>query len=484
MKPTIALVGRPNVGKSTLFNRLTRSRDALVADQPGLTRDRHYGHGRVGSKPYLVVDTGGFEPVVDSGILYEMARHTLQAIDEADAVVFLVDARTGLTPQDAIIAERLRQSSRPVFLAVNKGEGGQRDVLAAEFYELALGQPYVISGAHGDGVYDLIETVLADFPEPEDEPETAKHPVFAVIGRPNVGKSTLVNAILGEERVIAFDMAGTTRDSITIDFERGGKPFSIIDTAGVRRRGKVEEAIEKFSVIKAMQAIEAANVAVLVLDAQQDIADQDATIAGFALEAGRALVVAVNKWDGMDEERRNQIKRDIARKLYFLDFAQFHYISALKEKGIDGLFQSIQQAYDAAMIKMPTPKITRVLQSAIERQAPPRAGLVRPKMRYAHQGGMNPPVIVVHGNALQHISDAYTRYLTQTFRKAFHLQGTPLRIQYNVSDNPYQEAQSKPKAKPLRRAQLSNRIEKRENRKSEKGRVKKKRQVSVKKKHS
>ena len=481
MKPTIALVGRPNVGKSTLFNRLTRTKDALVADLPGLTRDRHYGHGRLGSKPYLVVDTGGFEPVVDSGILHEMAKHTLQAIDEADAVVFLVDGRNGVTPQDKIIADRLRQSPRPVYLAVNKGEGGIRDVLAAEFFELALGEPHVISGAHGDGVYHLIEDVLEHFPEAEEEAQTAKHPVFAIIGRPNVGKSTLVNAILGEERVIAFDMAGTTRDSIHIDFERDNKPFTIIDTAGVRRRGKVEEAVEKFSVIKAMQAVEAANVAVLVLDAAQDIADQDATVAGFALEAGRALVVAVNKWDSVDDERKEQIKRDIARKLYFLDFAKFHYISALKERGIDGLFESIQQAYDAAMIKMPTPKITRVLQSAIERQAPPRAGLVRPKMRYAHQGGMNPPVIVVHGNALQHITDSYTRYLTQTFRKAFNLQGTPLRIQYNVSENPYEEAEDKPKKKPLRRVALSNRIEKRENRKEDKDRFKKKRKVSVKK---
>lgn len=484
MKPTIALVGRPNVGKSTLFNRLTRTKDALVHDLPGLTRDRHYGHGKVGSKPYLVIDTGGFEPVVDSGILHEMAKQTLQAVDEADAVVFLVDGRTGLTPQDKIIADRLRQSPRPVYLAVNKGEGGNRAVLAAEFYELALGDPYVISGAHGDGVYYLIEDILETFPEPEAEEADAKHPVFAVIGRPNVGKSTLVNAILGEERVIAFDMAGTTRDSIHIDFEREGKPFTIIDTAGVRRRGKVDEAVEKFSVIKAMQAVEAANVAVLVLDAQQDIADQDATIAGFALEAGRALVVAVNKWDGISEERREQVKRDINRKLYFLDFAKFHFISALKERGIDGLFDSIQAAYNAAMIKMPTPKITRVLQSAIERQQPPRAGLVRPKMRYAHQGGMNPPVIVVHGNSLHAISDSYTRYLTQTFRKAFNLQGTPLRIQYNVSENPYENAEDKPKKKPLRRVSLSNRIEKREGRKEEKNRFKKKTKVSVKKQFS
>lgn len=452
MKPTVALVGRPNVGKSTLFNRLTRSRDALVADQPGLTRDRHYGHGRVGEKPYLVIDTGGFEPVVDEGILFEMARQTLQAIDEADAVVFLVDGRTGITPQDKLIANRLRQSDRPVFLVVNKAEGISPSIAVAEFHELALGEPWAISSAHGDGVRELMEAVLAPFPEEVDE-ETVRHPKFAVIGRPNVGKSTLVNGILGEERVIAFDHPGTTRDSIYIDFERAGNTYTIIDTAGVRRRGKINEAIEKFSVIKTMKAIEDANVAVLVLDAQQDISEHDATIAGFALEAGRALVVAVNKWDHLDNEKKEQIKRDIARKLNFLEFAKFHYISALEGRGVGDVFKSIDEAYRAAMAKLATPKLTRTLEVAVERQAPPRIGPVRPKMRYAHQGGMNPPVIVVHGNALNQIPDSYTRYLEHTFRKVFKLQGTPLRVQYKTGDNPFdrEDTAFKPKLSPLAR---------------------------------
>ena len=438
MKPTLALVGRPNVGKSTLFNRLTKSRDALVADMPGLTRDRHYGHGKVGAKPYLVVDTGGFEPIADDGILAEMAKQTLQAIDEADAVVFIVDARVGLTPQDKLIANRLRQIDRPVRLAVNKAEGMASSVVAAEFYELALGEPWPISATHGEGVRGLVDDVLAGFDVPP-ESDDDKHPKFAIIGRPNVGKSTLVNAILGEDRVIAFDAPGTTRDSIYIDFERNEHNYTIIDTAGVRKRGKVNEAIEKFSVVKTMQAIEDANVAVLVLDARQDVAEQDAHIAGFALEAGRALVVAVNKWEGLDTYRRDQVKRDIARKLGFLDFARFHYISALEGRGVADLFASIDAAYEAAMVKLPTPRLTRALQLAVEKQNPPRAGLVRPKMKYAHQGGTNPPVVIVHGTALEHVPDSYWRYLEHSFLKMFKLQGTPLRVQFKKSGNPFGE---------------------------------------------
>jgi GTP-binding protein len=456
MKPTVALVGRPNVGKSTLFNRLTRSRDALVADQPGLTRDRHYGHGRVGDKPYLVIDTGGFEPVVDEGILFEMAKQTLQAVDEADAVVFLVDGRTGVTPQDKIIANRLRQIDRPVHLVVNKAEGMSQAIAGAEFHELALGEPWAISSAHGDGVRELMERVLETFPD-EVEEEDVRHPKFAVIGRPNVGKSTLVNAILGEERVIAFDHPGTTRDSIYIDFERAGSAYTIIDTAGVRRRTKISETVEKFSVVKTLKAIEDANVAVLVLDAQQDISEHDATIAGFALEAGRALVVAVNKWDHLETEKKEQIKRDIARKLTFLDFAKFHYISALEGRGVGDLFKSIDEAYRAAMAKLSTPKLTRVLEVAIERQAPPRVGPIRPKMRYAHQGGVNPPIIVVHGNALEHVPESYTRYLEHTFRKVFKLEGTPLRVQYKTGENPFDKDDAKHKPKLSLLARYKNR---------------------------
>ncbi|MFA7241216.1 MAG: ribosome biogenesis GTPase Der [Sulfuricellaceae bacterium] len=445
MKPTLALVGRPNVGKSTLFNRLTRSRDALVADLPGLTRDRHYGHGRMGDKPYLVVDTGGFEPVAKDGILHEMARQTLQAVDEADCIVFLVDARQGLTAQDKTIADRLRRSGQPVFLAVNKAEGMRRDVVAAEFYELGLGDPLVISSAHGDGVNELVELALASFPAKEVVEEQQDHPKIAIVGRPNVGKSTLVNALLGEERVIAFDQPGTTRDSIHIDFERAGRPYTLIDTAGIRKRGKVFEAIEKFSVVKTLQAIEDANVVVLVLDARQDVAEQDAHIAGFIMEAGKALVVAVNKWDGLDAARREVLKSDIARKLQFLDFAKFHYISALQGSGVGGLFGSIDLAYAAAMIKMPTPKLTRILMDATEQHQPPKSGPFRPKLRYAHQGGSNPPLVIVHGSAITGVPDTYKRYLENVFSKAFELVGTPLRVQFKQGSNPFADRKPAPK---------------------------------------
>jgi len=441
MKPVIALVGRPNVGKSTLFNRLTRSRDALVADLPGLTRDRHYGEGRAGNRPYLVVDTGGFEPVAKDGIMHEMARQTRQAVEEADVVVFLVDGRQGLAPQDAHIADYLRKTGRPLFLVVNKAEGMKYGTVAAEFYELGLGDPRAISSAHGDGVTDMInealEVAYAGQPDETEEAVDAHGVKIAIVGRPNVGKSTLVNALLGEERVIAFDMPGTTRDSIYIDFERGGKPYTLIDTAGLRRRGKVFEAVEKFSVVKTLQSISDANVVVLLLDARQDISEQDAHIAGFVVEQGRALVVGVNKWDGLDLHVRDTIKADMARKLKFLDFAKFHFISATEGSGISPLMRSVDQAYAAAMSKLATPRLTRALIEAVEFQQPRRKGPVRPKLRYAHQGGQNPPIVIIHGNALDAITDSYKRYLEGRFRETFGLIGTPLRIEFRSSHNPF-----------------------------------------------
>ncbi len=445
MKPVIALVGRPNVGKSTLFNRLTRSRDALVADLPGLTRDRHYGEGRVGKRPFLVIDTGGFEPVAKEGIMHEMAKQTKQAVVEADVVVFIVDGRQGLTPHDKTITDFLRKSGRKVMLVVNKSEGMKYTTVAADFYELGLGDPYVISAAHGDGVPDLVEEALDQAfagKLAEDEEESKVRGIrIAIVGRPNVGKSTMVNTLLGEERVIAFDMPGTTRDSIEIPFERNGRHYSLIDTAGIRRKGKVFEAIEKFSVVKTLQSISEANVVLLLLDAQQDISEQDAHIAGFVLEAGRALVIGVNKWDGLDQDKREHIKREIERKLSFLSFANMHFISALKGSGIVPMMKSIDSAYAAAMAKLPTPQLTRALEQAVDHQQPRRKGSTRPKLRYAHQGGQNPPVIVVHGNSLDGIDANYKRYLEKHFRDCFKLTGTPLRIEFRSGKNPFTKAE-------------------------------------------
>jgi len=468
-KPVVALVGRPNVGKSTLFNRLTRSRAALVADYSGLTRDRHYGEGRVGDYPFLVIDTGGFEPVAKTGILKEMARQTEQAIAESDVVIFLVDARAGVNAHDHEIARMLRRAGPKVVLAVNKAEGMNSGQASAEFHELGLGTPHPISSAHGDGVVDLIEEALSqldnpyiqsvseaqdeDVPEPDleqeeslqEEPEeevfTDHRIKLAIVGRPNVGKSTLINTLMGEERVIAFDMPGTTRDAIEIDFERNGKKYTLIDTAGLRKRGKVFESVEKFSVIKTLQAIEASNVVLLMLDAQTEISEQDAHIAGFILESGRALVVAINKWDGLDADKREWIQREFERKLRFLSFAKMHTISALKGAGVNAVLKSVNEAHAAAFIKLSTPKLTRELHAAVEQQQPPRKGIFRPKMRYAHQGGQNPPLIIVHGNALDAVPDSYKRYLESRMRKAFNLSGTPLRIEFKSSKNPYKQAE-------------------------------------------
>jgi GTP-binding protein len=475
--PVVALVGRPNVGKSTLFNRLTRSRAALVADIPGLTRDRHYGQGRLGERRFIVIDTGGFEPVAKTGISAEMARQTRQAVIEADLVIFVVDGREGMAARDRDIANELRRTAAKVVLAVNKTEGMPSATAAADFWSLGLGQPYTVSAAHGDGVRELIELVLPEaadasaatldevapefeVPPPPTEAELAavdmpqgegaavegdafeakpyaKRMRIAVVGRPNAGKSTLINTLLGEERMIAFDQPGTTRDSVSADFERSGRFYTLVDTAGVRRRGKVTDVIEKFSVVKTLQAIEDSHVCVLMLDASQDIADQDAHIAGFLLEAGRAVVVGVNKWDLADEYRRERLKLEIDRKLGFLGFARTHYLTATEGKGVGALMRSVNEAYAAATAKLSTPRLTRALQEAVERQQPPRRGPIRPKMRYAHQGGQNPPVVVIHGNALDRISDSYRRYLEGWFRDTFSLQGTPLRVEFRTSANPY-----------------------------------------------
>ena len=441
MKPVIALVGRPNVGKSTLFNRLTKSRDAIVADFAGLTRDRHYGNGKQGKHEYIVIDTGGFEPDAVSGIYREMARQTQQAVAEADVVIFVLDARAGLSAQDYDIAKYLRRLGKPCVLAANKAEGMLEGAQLSEFYELGLGAVHAVSAAHGQGIRDLVDLALQplQLPDPDEggggeDQLTIK---LAVAGRPNVGESTLINTWLGEERLVAFDMPGTTRDAISVPFERNGQSFELIDTAGLRRKGKVFEAIEKFSVVKTLQAIESANVVLLLLDATQGVTDQDAHIAGYILESGRAVVVAVNKWDAVDDYQRQMLERSVETRLPFLKFAALHYISAKKRQGLSALWLAIAQAHQSAMCKMPTPVLTRILLEAVQFQSPKRTGMFRPKMRYAHQGGMNPPIIVIHGNSLEHVTDAYKRFLEGRFRKEFSLVGTPLRIEMKTSHNPF-----------------------------------------------
>ena len=441
MKPVIALVGRPNVGKSTLFNRLTKSRDAIVADFAGLTRDRHYGSGKQGKHEYIVIDTGGFEPDAASGIFKEMAKQTQQAVAEADVVIFVVDARAGMSAQDHDIAKYLRRLGKPCVLVANKAEGMKEGAQLVEFFELGLGQVHPVSAAHGQGIRSLVDLALAPLHLPDPDLEAAAEDAgttkLAVAGRPNVGKSTLINTWLGEERLVAFDMPGTTRDAITVPFEHDGQKFELIDTAGLRRKGKVFEAIEKFSVVKTLQAIESANVVLLLLDAEQGVTDQDAHIAGFILESGRAVVVAVNKWDAVDAYQRELVQRSIETRLPFLKFATIHFISAKKRLGLGPLWASITQAHRAATCKMSTPVLTRLLLEAVQFQSPQRSGMFRPKLRYAHQGGMNPPVIIVHGNSLEHVTEAYKRFLEGRFRKEFNLVGTPLRIQMKTSANPY-----------------------------------------------
>jgi GTPase len=440
MKPVIAVVGRPNVGKSTLFNRMTKSRDAIVADFSGLTRDRHYGDGRSGEHEFIVVDTGGFEPDSTTGIVKEMAKQTRQAVAEADAVIFVVDVRSGVSGQDHDIARYLRTVGKKVVLAVNKAEGMQESPLLAEFFELGLGDPHPISAAHGQGIRSLTDAALDgfEFDQDDDTEAAADAPIrLAVAGRPNVGKSTLINTWLGEERLVAFDQPGTTRDAISVPFERGGQKFELIDTAGLRRRGKVFEAIEKFSVVKTLQAIADANVVLLLLDATQGVTDQDAHIAGYILESGRAVAIAVNKWDAVDDYQKQTLQRSIEQRLAFLKFAPVLHISAIKRQGLGPVWKAIAEAHASATKKMSTPVLTRLLQEAVEHQAPKRAGAFRPKLRYAHQGGMNPPLIVIHGNSLDHITDSYKRFLEGRFRAHFKLTGTPMRIEMRSSRNPF-----------------------------------------------
>ena len=447
MKPVIAVVGRPNVGKSTLFNRLTKTRDAIVADFSGLTRDRHYGDATIGGRDFIVVDTGGFEPENPTGIVREMAKQTRQAVAEADAVIFVTDVRAGVSGQDHDIAKYLRSASKKVLLAVNKAEGMADSPLLAEFHELGLGDPIPISAAHGQGIGNLAEAALlaalgpAAFDEQEVEPvdsDASSVPIrLAVAGRPNVGKSTLINAWLGEERLVAFDQPGTTRDAIVVPFERDGTHFDLIDTAGLRRKGKVFEAVEKFSVVKTLQAINDANVVLLLLDATQGVSDQDAHIAGYILDSGRAVVIAVNKWDAIDSYQREILQRSIDLRLGFLKFAPVHNISALKRQGMGPVWGALADAYASAYKKMTTPVLTRLIQEAVEHQTPKRSGHFRPKLRYAHQGGMNLPMVIVHGNSLEGVTEVYKRYLEGRIRAHYKLVGTPLRIEMRSSKNPF-----------------------------------------------
>jgi GTPase len=450
MLPIVALVGRPNVGKSTLFNSLTGTRDAIVADVPGVTRDRQYGYGKLGPVPYIVVDTGGVIETAATGVEALMRDQTERAIAEADRLVLVVDGRVGLTSEDLFVGRLLKRSGKPVFLAVNKAEGKDAGVIGADFHRLGCGSPLAISAAHLHGVEAMMEAVLAGI-----EPDTDAAPVdddsirIAIIGRPNVGKSTLVNRFIGEERVIATDMPGTTRDSIFVPFERDGRKFTLIDTAGVRRRARVEDEVEQASVAKTLQAIAASHVVVMVLDAHGEVAEQDASVLGIAFERGRALLIAVNKWDGIPLDKRDQIRNDMALRLSFVPFAPQHFISARHGTGVGELAQAAVRAFDAAMRAMPTPQLTRVMEKAIEAHQPPLVQGRRIKLRYAHQGGKNPPRIIVHGNQTFAVPDAYRRYLSNVFREAFDLFANPVVLEFRTDANPYDRRQMrKTTAKP------------------------------------
>ncbi|QLC74043.1 ribosome biogenesis GTPase Der [Pseudomonas sp. LPB0260] len=459
MVPVIALVGRPNVGKSTLFNRLTRTRDAIVGDLSGLTRDRQYGEAKWQGRTYIVIDTGGISGD-EEGIDAKMAEQSLQAIEEADAVLFLVDARAGLSASDQMIGEHLRKRNKHSFLVINKVDNLDPDLARAEFSPLGMGEALAIAGAHGRGISQMLEAVLGGFPKDEGEPqegeelevvaegEEAKRIPgpsekdgikLAIIGRPNVGKSTLVNRMLGEDRVIVYDQAGTTRDSIYIPFERDDEKYTLIDTAGVRRRGKIFEAVEKFSVVKTLQAIQDSNVVVFVMDAREGVVDHDLNLLGFVLESGRALVIALNKWDGMEPSERDYVKTELQRRLFFVDFADIHFISALHGTGVGHLYKSVQASFQSAITRWPTSRLTQILEDAVREHQPPLVNGRRIKLRYAHLGGANPPLIVIHGNQVESVPRAYSRYLENTYRRVLKLVGTPIRIEYKGGENPYED---------------------------------------------
>ena len=458
MVPVIALVGRPNVGKSTLFNRLTKSRDAIVGDLSGLTRDRQYGEAKWQGRTYIVIDTGGISGD-EEGIDAKMAEQSLQAIEEADAVLFLVDARAGLSASDQMIGEHLRRRNKRSFLIINKVDNIDADLARAEFSSMGMGESLAIAGAHGRGITQMLEAVLGSFPKDATEPEEGEEEEIvlegqeakripgpsekdgiklAIIGRPNVGKSTLVNRMLGEERVIVYDQAGTTRDSIYIPFERDDEKYTLIDTAGVRRRGKIFEAVEKFSVVKTLQAIQDSNVVVFVMDAREGVVDHDLNLLGFVLESGRALVIALNKWDGMEPSERDYVKVELQRRLFFVDFADIHFISALHGTGVGNLYKSVQASFKSAITRWPTNRLTQILEDAVREHQPPMVGSRRIKLRYAHLGGANPPLIVIHGNQVEAVPKSYIRYLENTYRRVLKLVGTPIRIEFKGGDNPYE----------------------------------------------
>lgn len=443
MLPVIALVGRPNVGKSTLFNRLTRSRDALVADLPGLTRDRKYGEGQIGEREYIVIDTGGISGD-ETGIDVEMAGQSMLAVDEADIVLFLVDGRAGLNPADEMIADQLRRREKTTYLVVNKTDGIDPDVARSDFYGLGLGDALAIAASHGRGVRQLIDYVLdeAGIPIPEELEQGEEEPFddnikIAIVGRPNVGKSTLVNRMLGEERVVVYDHAGTTRDSIYIPYERDEQQYTLIDTAGVRRRRQVTEAVEKFSIVKTLQAIQDANVVIAVIDARDGVTEQDLHMLGFVIDAGRALVVALNKWDGMDVDAKDKVKEQVKRRLEFAAFARFHFISAKHGTGVGDLYKSVKEAYQFAFKKWSTNTLTKLLEDVVADHQPPAVNNRRIKLRYAHQGGSNPPIIVVHGNQTDALPGSYKRYLENRFTKILKVRGTPIRFEFRTGSNPF-----------------------------------------------